>query len=475
MTFGPDLLIRCPGCRNIYIRNSVGSENSLGARYWSDGWNDAPMMPIPPLVAWCEWCHTWFFIEDAEPLVELPFGTEPGEHKVIPVSDSLDVEAYRSVLKQSWSKEREILLRIRLMWGYNHTLRQDRYRKDPATVESHDNLERLADLLDSNRDLLMLAEVHRELGEFPRAKEFAIAVIEAESEELNRTWAMRIIRESERRNIFPVQLNDDELFYHENLLFPECIDAGYYPLPEWEDVFAFADEKKMELTHPFVSVHFSLVGLQGDGWATFFEDGHSSWHYRYDRLFTQEEWRFFLSLSEGARNELIDFWEMKSYQCDQFNQYELNFYYRTLFRLHYGYRQPLEKELYDAHFRKYRKAWAGIRASLSLEEGAPEELLLYWRFFWESFAGRCKLSQIKAELVDKMSSDLAEAQKLVNRRRDFLLNHIDTFEFGDEISDASPRYIGRIPGEFFEKALPGMCSLYFDEEESRFEQYHDEG
>jgi hypothetical protein len=54
---GPKLIYRCDACRGLFARRTLASGNTLGARFRSDGWMHARMLPrTPPLVA-CPHCQ----------------------------------------------------------------------------------------------------------------------------------------------------------------------------------------------------------------------------------------------------------------------------------------------------------------------------------------------------------------------------------------------------------------------------------
>jgi hypothetical protein len=481
MTFGPDILVRCPACRNLYIRNSIGTVNSFGARSWTDGWVDSPMVPHPPLVTWCEKCRAWFFLEDAATVAELPFGTDPGEHKVIPVGDSLSIDSYREVLGSSWPPEREALLRIRLMWEYNHLLRYSIDRSEPATVESHDNLERLTELLDHQKDALILADVHRQLGEFSKALELGRQILaDCKQEEWSRSWARRIIAESEVRNIFPVRINEDMELAPATVSYPECIDVGYYPFPVTEDVYAFADIEKETELFPLLSVHFSLVGFQEEGWATFCHNDHEERLYRHGRLFTREEWKEFLSWPDSVQNELLDFWEMKSFHLDQMGHHERGFYYRMLYRIYYGLRVPPTKELFDQHQQKFRPLWTRLRKELLSMEEMPDVVewvrnhgeMVYWETFWGSFIRKEKLSQLNSKSIAFSIRGLVLEEKDRLEHQTHALEHLDYVELGkaaDRKSGVETVFIGRFWSDYFGVGSE-LLSLFFNSDEESF--YH---
>jgi hypothetical protein len=71
---GPTLIIACPACGASHQRATLASGNTLGARLWTDGKMEAPMLPSLPAVTRCAACARLFWVEDAPLLGEVdPF------------------------------------------------------------------------------------------------------------------------------------------------------------------------------------------------------------------------------------------------------------------------------------------------------------------------------------------------------------------------------------------------------------------
>ncbi|RKG90695.1 hypothetical protein D7W82_03060 [Corallococcus sp. CA049B] len=73
MVPGPDIVLACPRCGAIHRRHSLASGNTFGAVLWTDGWRDAPMLPLPPVVSRCTACQRVFWLDRAHELGRLPF------------------------------------------------------------------------------------------------------------------------------------------------------------------------------------------------------------------------------------------------------------------------------------------------------------------------------------------------------------------------------------------------------------------
>ncbi|MDC3957536.1 hypothetical protein KEG38_27000 [Polyangium jinanense] len=62
---GPIHLLTCPRCGAFAKDRTIGSGSSMGARFWTDGKGDMPMLPQRPEVARCQACGLVHFPKDA--------------------------------------------------------------------------------------------------------------------------------------------------------------------------------------------------------------------------------------------------------------------------------------------------------------------------------------------------------------------------------------------------------------------------
>lgn len=181
---GPDQVIACPSCQGIAKYGTLMSGNTFGARVWTDGKQDAPMLPQPPAVVRCGHCHAFYWLEDAkkvglmeswsEPAQDVPAAWQSAEEVQEP-GESEYYEAIRAGLARNQEQERA--LRILAWWRSN-----DAFRDMGEAVVSADrlseaerisNLQALLLLLNGNDDgiLIMRAEALRELGMWQEAEE----------------------------------------------------------------------------------------------------------------------------------------------------------------------------------------------------------------------------------------------------------------------------------------------------------------
>lgn len=184
---GPDQIVACPLCHTLAKYATLLSGNTFGARVWTDGKQEAPMLPRPPAVVKCASCGGCYWLADAEKIGELDaWGEEPlaaddpmappeGWYAAEYVAEPSEAEYYaaiRSGLAQDPQQERA--LRIFAWWRSNDLHRDvdEEQIADPASrSEREENLLALLPLLvgDGDQDHVMRGEVLRELGRWNEA------------------------------------------------------------------------------------------------------------------------------------------------------------------------------------------------------------------------------------------------------------------------------------------------------------------
>jgi hypothetical protein len=173
---GPTLVRKCSACAGLITQRSIISGNTFGARYWSDGKCEAPMLPDRPSLVRCPHCRAMVWIDEQEQVGELEPWDSPGDTSG-PFKDARPYSTptlrdYLAVLKQGVSDpDKQHYLRLRAWWSGN-----DRRRVPGKTLPLTDpevaNLVAFASLLadtDEN-DRIMKAEIMRELALFAEAQ-----------------------------------------------------------------------------------------------------------------------------------------------------------------------------------------------------------------------------------------------------------------------------------------------------------------
>ncbi len=173
---GPTLVIECPNCRKTVLQETLSSGNTFSARTWSDGYQEAPMLPDYPEVTKCTGCKNIIWLSQGKVVDEIYFG-EPLKVEIDYAKHLTIKELCKFLTLTTHTEEEEKYLRFRLWWRLNQ-----RARKNPLADFSESNkklftanLVRLLNLAepDNSDELLFRCEALRELGIFREAEELA--------------------------------------------------------------------------------------------------------------------------------------------------------------------------------------------------------------------------------------------------------------------------------------------------------------
>lgn len=176
MTPGPLIIRKCSVCGKLIAQHTTGSGNTIGARFWTDGKMDAPMLPDRPRLVKCQHCGALVWINDQEKLAEIDFwrtGEEiPPEFSDARPGATPSMEDYLASLAEGVSdRQKEHYLRLRVWWAGNDR-RRGNEKELPMSSQEIANLRAFAQILDEaeENERLMKAEVLRELGLFGKAR-----------------------------------------------------------------------------------------------------------------------------------------------------------------------------------------------------------------------------------------------------------------------------------------------------------------
>ena len=182
---GPTIVRQCPAC-GVQVREStIASGNSSGARYWTDGFIEAPMLPHQSALAKCDscgqvsWLKNFAKIDQYESyLGYLAFSEDEGDKKRLN-TETLKKHQYenlqwigqpdirdlsRCLTECVLSAEEELYARVRF-WQMGNDPRRGPSNQQPLAPEEIINLQQIADLLEMKNDYrLLLAEIYRQLG-----------------------------------------------------------------------------------------------------------------------------------------------------------------------------------------------------------------------------------------------------------------------------------------------------------------------
>ena len=179
---GPDKVIEYPQCGTLARVFTLVSGNTFGARNWSDGKSEAPMLPRRPKVSRCLNCSHYYWVSNAKIVGEVEtiggpdLGVDPTWLKA-PMVEEPSFTEYLEAIELGLAKttEEEEFLRVMAWWRDN-----DRYRENPEehslgpsgrSPESDANLRRLLSVFrdDTWQGDIMKSEIYRQSGDFDQA------------------------------------------------------------------------------------------------------------------------------------------------------------------------------------------------------------------------------------------------------------------------------------------------------------------
>lgn len=181
MILGPAIIKQCSACSKLIKQFTIQSGNTFGAKFWTDGKHEAPMLPDQPWLVICPHCHAPLWINELEPLGESNLWGKWNDNFTDALHYKLpSLDDYFSSLKQgvneSW-KERYIRLRA---WWAGNDLRRNQETDIPMSAREAANLAVFATMLDESDadERVIKAEVLRELSHFDEAKELLTSAVD---------------------------------------------------------------------------------------------------------------------------------------------------------------------------------------------------------------------------------------------------------------------------------------------------------
>ncbi len=203
---GPTIVRECSSCGKHIAQRTIGSGNTFGARFWTDGKRDAPMLPEEPWLVKCPHCDTLVWIDEQTQVGELdPSGSRTrGTARLADARSALTptLEDYAEFLEAGASdKEKERYVRIRTWWAGNDRRRESGQSTPLDAIETQ-NLRVLLTLLDEaeDNDRIMKAEAFRELGEFSDAEKLLATEFDD-----GLAQAVSIIRDLNQKGVMTVE------------------------------------------------------------------------------------------------------------------------------------------------------------------------------------------------------------------------------------------------------------------------------
>ena len=171
MTPGQNLVLKTRQGGTLVKIATITSGNTLGARYWTDGKCEAPMLPPNPLLRKHPATGELFWTSECEEVAEEdPWGEE---YANVPFAETPTLSDYLSVLESGLanSPKKERYVRMHAWWAANDAARHG--GEASSTADVAENLKAMAALMDPGdpNQRLMAAEVWRELGDFDKSLE----------------------------------------------------------------------------------------------------------------------------------------------------------------------------------------------------------------------------------------------------------------------------------------------------------------
>ena len=186
MTPGPTIIRECPGCKQPLVEYTIGSGNTIGSEFWSDGKLEAPMLPLGPDLVKCPHCQKVFWIADAKELAEVSWVDDPAKQakwaKAKELLRPMESEYLTAAQAAGVSREHELLARKLAWWLANDANRRRANRSFAWSGARLENLQKLSALLDGKIacQVILKAEIARELGRFEECSNLLARPFEGE-------------------------------------------------------------------------------------------------------------------------------------------------------------------------------------------------------------------------------------------------------------------------------------------------------
>jgi len=165
-------ILECPACHVNFRAWSVGSRNTFGATFYTDGFIEGPMYDEGSAFLVCPGCKRSLWREDIpihDSILDSEYFRDKSK-KSLPSAEDIHGARFIDILRQAaWKNDmQERYVRTRAWWAWNDVFRADQRREFNFSTEQAENLERLLELFDPNdsQDSIAMAEVLRELGRF---------------------------------------------------------------------------------------------------------------------------------------------------------------------------------------------------------------------------------------------------------------------------------------------------------------------
>lgn len=182
MTPGSPYRLTCPKCGGRKLIGSIASGNTFGEMIWSDTKHDYPMLPRPSSIQCCPDCGHYYFLDDGNPVNTRKgsFLFDFGELSFEQINEAYD-ELYSETLGDKYKNEVLFLWLFKYNDRFGGRQQNENLETCPASLADRRSviIGHIFDLYTENT--LLVAELHRELGNFDKCIELASPLTAGES------------------------------------------------------------------------------------------------------------------------------------------------------------------------------------------------------------------------------------------------------------------------------------------------------
>ena len=195
---GPIIIISCPHCEQYAKKRTLISFNTFGAQLWSDAKRIAPMKPEFPSLVFCKKCDQFYWVKDTKKIAEINNSTELKE-KYNNV-EFIEFPTFHQYFKALETIPDEKFIRIRIWQSYNDYFRKGKEKDITQDMQNlnTENLYALIKLLDESdqNELLMKAEILRNLGWFEESKQLLDRILDSGLLEIKNKFLVEINKQN---------------------------------------------------------------------------------------------------------------------------------------------------------------------------------------------------------------------------------------------------------------------------------------
>lgn len=170
---GPTIIISCPHCGQYAKKRTIISGNTFGSQLWSDGKKISPMLPEFPSLVLCKKCDQFYWVKEDRKVEEVH------DHRELDMKwgdiDYVEFPSFHQYFKALETIAAERYIRMKIWWSYNDYFKDGHQSEITPEMQklNTENLIVLLKILDEadDNDLLMKAEIFRQLGWFDESRE----------------------------------------------------------------------------------------------------------------------------------------------------------------------------------------------------------------------------------------------------------------------------------------------------------------